>query len=460
MEVTEQVTGLDPALPLGIFSGGRTQKRKSLGDGSENVNPNAMPPPEVQGDNKKARSLSAPLIIKADAPVATTAAKASGIARYKNPVRAESSKPAVEIAKKSIAPSICNPVGAKISTLDTLQSRAQGPHAAESNVAQNTATPEGSTLRRKKTTTATPGPEKLTKIFDETITVSNDTISTILAQVKDKDAKAKYDYKEKCKKLDVALKELRDTAIRLVAETKQVRSKCVWYESDSESRLQQTSLQLQEVAQMNNMLKANEQKMKKELVIASEKVIASELVCKQLRGDTEKVKDLESRIGELVAKLADEQSRSKTSEAVLARMEKDLSEAKQNAAEDLKLAKGQYEQHAEQLVGGYKSEVASLRADLDRRALDLERCNSEKAELERKSSDLREEIVKMQANLRETEGSAQRQEVEAGRIAKELEQTKEQLTQKDADWRSTLTSLNEMQRQVADERGSSRAEIR
>lgn len=469
----------------------RSTKRKSSEGAAdtENIAPNLGPAAGIPVD-KKPRSKSASAISTEDALSAVAAVKASGIARYQKPVARTLSSTVLanrgsdlNDKKRPSTGQLPPPPpmqqqqqqeeqGAEQSVhppsmlgLDVALKRVQGFIGSSSDAAAGAvpSTPGSNGLLRRgrKTANRTPCADKLKNMFDSTITITEEKITAILAPVRDasKTTKAKFDFKEKCKKLEVANKELRDTLVKLVGETKQVREKCLWYESDSEARLREAHLQLQEVVQSNSIIKAGEHKAKKELLAANEKIAALEAVCSTLRGDTEKVRDLESRIGELVAKLASEQSNCRSQEVNLARVEKEFADAKQSAAEDLKLAKGQYEQHAEQLVSGYKDEISTLRAEVGRRQAEAERISNEKAEVDRKTSELREDIVKVQAVLREAEGCNQRQELEVGRLGKELDQTKEQLAQKDADWRSTLNSLNEMQRQVAEERGSSRAEM-
>lgn len=447
-----------------------SQKRKS--EGEENACPNtAAGEGHVESDAKKLRSKSA--------SSETSSAKTSGIARYQKPssraaaaseasAASESAATKRSITEKSTAERFVTPSlgssssggGSSMGAVSFLGSSS----SSSSSLSTIPSTPGSNGLQRGRGRKAarTPCNDKIKTFFETTITVTEQSVTAVLAPVKEatKTTKAKYDFKETNKVLDAANKGLRDLVIKLIGQTKQVQEKCLGYENDSDSRHAEAVLKVQECIQSNAILKAAEHKTKKELCAANEKIAASEAVCSQLKVDAEKVRDLESRIGDLVAKHASEQSRCRSLEADMLRKEKDLAELKQTAAADLKSAKGQYEQHAEQLVTGYKDEIVSLRGELGRRQSDVERSSNEKAELDRKSSELREEIVKMQANLREAEGSASRNEKEVQRITNEFEQTREQLSQKELDLRSALNSMSEIQRQVTEERGTSRSEIR
>lgn len=455
----------------------RVGKRKSgEGGADENLCPNVAPKQERGPVDKKLCSKSVSSFASDEGSVASLSTKVTGIARYQKPVRTSSTtarsatsdnsgRPAT--APSSFSTDSSSSGAASVSGfgtvlgLDVALKRVQGYISSDTGAVPSTPGSNGLLRRSRKTTNRTPCADKLKNLFDSTITVNEEKISAILAPVRDasKTTKAKYDFKERCKVLESANKELRDTLVKLVGETKQVREKCLWYESDSESRLREASLQLQEMSQSNAIIKSNEHKIKKELLAANEKIAASEAVCNQLRVDTDKVRDLESRIGDLVAKLSAEQTNCRSHESTISRIERELVDNKKLAADDLKAAKGSYEQHAEQLVVGYKDEISSLRSEISRRQADIERTNTEKTDLDRKASELREEIVKIQACMMQSEGVAQRNEVELARVSKELEHTKELLVQKDADWRLTLNSLHEVQRQVAEERGTSRAEI-
>jgi len=447
----------------------RSQKRKSSEGGeqdAENVSPNLLPPAPAERPLDK-RLCSKPVSSSGtDDASGQSSVKSTGIARYQKPASTRVPTTVQQtVAERPAPPTMAESSGSTsgfgVLGLDVALKRVQGFISSEPGGVPSTPGSNGLLRRSRKTANRTPCADKLKSMFDSTITITEEKIHAILAPVRDasKTTKAKFDFKEKSKVLETVNKELRDTLVKLVGETKQVREKCLWYESDSESRLREANLQLQEVAQSNAIIKSNEHKIKKELLAANEKIAVSEAVCNQLRADTDKVRDLESRIGDLVSKLSAEQSNCRSHENTISRMEKALTDTKQSAADDLKAAKGSYEQHAEQLVQGYKDEIASLRTEINRRQSEVERSSNEKAEVDRKASGLREEVVKLEAAVRESEGLVQRQELEMVRVSKELDQTKELLTQKDADWRSTLSSLHEVQRQVADERGTSRAEI-
>lgn len=84
----------------------------------------------------------------------------------------------------------------------------------------------------------------------------------------------------------------------------------------------------------------------------------------------------------------------------------------------------------------------------------------EKGDLEKKIMDLQQEIYRIQSLQREAESAKERAEKEVEKLQNDINVLRDQTINKDNDVRSTLISLNDLQRQSAEEKGSLRAEIR
>lgn len=74
--------------------------------------------------------------------------------------------------------------------------------------------------------------------------------------------------------------------------------------------------------------------------------------------------------------------------------------------------------------------------------------------------DLQQEIYRIQSLQREAESAKERAEKEVEKLQNDINVLRDQTINKDNDVRSTLISLNDLQRQSAEEKGSLRAEIR
>ena len=91
-----------------------------------------------------------------------------------------------------------------------------------------------------------------------------------------------------------------------------------------------------------------------------------------------------------------------------------------------------------------------MRVSLELKNSVIERSKEETAELDKRHNDVRSEIARLEACLRD----AQQHERDATRFKEELDHTKKEVAQKDADLRATLSAHIETNRQVADERRS------
>ena len=97
---------------------------------------------------------------------------------------------------------------------------------------------------------------------------------------------------------------------------------------------------------------------------------------------------------------------------------------------------------------------------MTRRQSDADRFSGEKADQDKRRAEMHEEVVRVQSQAREAEAAALRAEKEAERLSEELKMLRDQANQKDADLRSTISSLNDIQKQASEEKNSLRAETR
>ena len=117
-------------------------------------------------------------------------------------------------------------------------------------------------------------------------------------------------------------------------------------------------------------------------------------------------------------------------------------------------------QRIELAVAGYREEIAVLRSELGRRQSDIDRTSSARADMDRVFATTRESLLRVQADLRESDQSVERLKLDLERARRDVDDMKAQLQQKEEDVRSSLASLLEFQRQSAEEKSILRAEIR
>lgn len=107
---------------------------------------------------------------------------------------------------------------------------------SDSPFVQNSATKLGSNYstvsnalirRLRKNVVKSPSSEIVRGFFDTAFSVTEDKVNSILSNLK---VKSKWDYKEKSKKQEVVIKELRESVATLLAEVKDLRDNCLAHE--------------------------------------------------------------------------------------------------------------------------------------------------------------------------------------------------------------------------------------
>jgi hypothetical protein len=103
---------------------------------------------------------------------------------------------------------------------------------------------------------------RLAKLFDEGLSVSDDHVATIFASLRVK--ANKYDYKEKMKRQEVALKEVKESLQTTMSEIKAVKEKSCQYEATILSQLADMTDKLEGASHTVLAITASEQKLKRE----------------------------------------------------------------------------------------------------------------------------------------------------------------------------------------------------
>ena len=326
---------------------------------------------------------------------------------------------------------------------------------------------EGGLLRRRKLATRTPVADKLRQFFEGTITVTDDKVREVVINLRSSKSAMKFDFKEKSKKQEAAIKELQNLCITLIGETKQVQTLCVGYENDNDSRIREASLQVQEMSQAKSMLESNENRHKKEYKSALEKAATAEAELNQLKQEngplTKKIKDLENRLSEMVVKFTEQQSSNRSLMTDIKRLEndktdlkKECNEAKANTiqemkrigsenevrmkevAEEFKTSKKNYELKSESAISVIKNEVSMKEIEIQK---------------------ISKELCLMRESGQKAQSKSAADAVEISRLTEVLSQNKEQVSKKDADLVSMSANISDLQQKIAEERGGLKTEL-
>lgn len=296
--------------------------------------------------------------------------------------------------------------------------------------------------------------------FDASFSMNEEKVASILAHAK---VKSKWDYKEKSRKQEAVIKELRDGVIKTINELKRVREQCLIHESHSSNLIRDaydeildTSHSIAALKQQNDELNDRIAEMQEELFQATSSVMRFKTDQSPLRN---RAKESEQRLFDVQGKLVSEEAKCRQLEADMQRLAKELDAAREEKDSLLSSQKLEFEQRLEHSVASYREEVVSLRAELNRRQSDVDRYSGEKADLDKQKQELQNEFLRMKSSLLEKESSSERYSQEAARLERDLTALREQLAMKESDLRSTISSLNELQKQGVEEKVEMRAEL-
>ena len=128
----------------------------------------------------------------------------------------------------------------------------------------------GPLRRRKKDNLKTPSADKMQQYFEKTITVNEEAVRGVTTSIARAKSQFKHDNRKLKERYDEGFKKLAALAVTLIGETKQVKTLCVGHENDTDSRLRELSLQLQEVTQANSLMQSTEGKVRKEMAAMKE----------------------------------------------------------------------------------------------------------------------------------------------------------------------------------------------
>lgn len=296
--------------------------------------------------------------------------------------------------------------------------------------------------------------------FDASFSMNEEKVASILAHAK---VKSKWDYKEKSRKQEVVIKELRDGVLKTISELKRVREQCLIHESHSSNLIRDaydeildTSHDITALKQQNDELSEKLAEVQEELFQATSSVMRFKTDQSPLRN---RAKESEQRLFDVQGKLVSEEAKCRQLEADMQRLAKELDAAREEKNSLLTSQKLEFEQRLEHSVASYRDEVVSLRAELNRRQSDVDRYSGEKADLDKQKQELQNEFLRMKSSLLEKESSSERYSQEAARLERDLTALREQLAVKESDLRSTISSLNELQKQGVEEKVEMRAEL-
>lgn len=199
--------------------------------------------------------------------------------------------------------------------------------------------------RLKKSISNSPSPEVIRQQFDTGFTIHEDRVATIMLHLK---VKNKWDYKEKSKKQDAVIKELRDCITATFGEIKAVREQCLLHENHTNNLIRDSYEELLEVSQTLNLLQSTSLQSQQELLKAQEELRNTSSTMMKFKTESSPLrnrnKEYETRIMELQTALLMEQTQADQAKNELAKLQQEHAELKANSGTSLASQKEEYEQ--------------------------------------------------------------------------------------------------------------------
>lgn len=201
-------------------------------------------------------------------------------------------------------------------------------------------------LRRlKKCISHNPSTDVLRGHFEGGFTVNEEKIGLILSHLK---VKSKWDLKEKTKKQEAVVKELRDCLITTIAEIRTVRESCLLHEDSTNNILRDCYEELVGASQSVAELRLENQKLSHELNKAQEELRHATSSMMKFKTDQSplrnRAKESEQRLADLSSQLTQEQARAVQLEGDWHRAEKELADIKWKSESAIALQKEEFEQ--------------------------------------------------------------------------------------------------------------------
>ena len=302
--------------------------------------------------------------------------------------------------------------------------------------------------RIRKIIANTPQQDRIRSYFDAAFSINSDEQITSIISTKLK-AKRGVDLKEKCTKQAAVITELRSTFKTLFDESRKLKDLCINCENLSNTSLCSALNELQEVLAVLTSMQSSEARVKRELAVASEQLAVSKASLAAAEKErlplAEKITEAESKAARVAEKLAAKEAMHKKDEEELQRLRTEILELRDKISCDSAESIAMKETQLEAATTAHKQEIEVLKEE---------------------ASKYRSQVQSMTAALKTSEGETlllkqrcEMSEKSVERLENSLEKMRGEMSDKDADLRSTLQSIAESGRAAAEEKGAMRVEL-
>ena len=304
--------------------------------------------------------------------------------------------------------------------------------------------------------------DRIRTIVDSAYSFNEEKLSSILSALKTKST-SKWDVKEKCKKQETVLKEMRDGVTLMFSESKQLKDRLVAYETDINMLISSTNFEIQDAIQNLTNARSTESRFKQEMTKMADDLRAFKEMNIELKKEMVTVKDANAS---LAAKAKDQGEKAAHEEKLRGKFEEELCAVKRDSAETLRSQQKEssdalkiLKEESEAKLEANRAEINDLKFELGKMASDADRSVQITADFDRRASELKDELLKAQTKLQEREASYSQVQREGEKAVFELDLLKQQVAAKDAELKAGVAALHDMQLRVAEEKGGFKAEL-
>lgn len=291
----------------------------------------------------------------------------------------------------------------------------------------------------------------LVSVFDNSFSFIDERVNTTMGTLK---VKSKWDVKEKMKRQEAVIKELKDIVALIQDGIRNAKESANTFEQKAFHGLRESYDHLVDDAQIIATLRNGEKKLVKD----NENLIAEmkELTAKLDTIKTEHSNNLRSV--ETKALLAEKEN--EMLKERLAESERKAEQLRREHDEYVAANKATLDKQAEDNAKIYKAEITMLQTQLAKAETELERTIREQDEATKRNGASQDEIFSLRSQVRDGESAKESLERDVARLNEEVRMLRDTVSKKDDDIRNSMHSVYELQKQVMEEKNSLRQELK
>lgn len=273
----------------------------------------------------------------------------------------------------------------------------------------------------------------------------------------------RWDYKEKAKKQDELIAELKTMLKQMIDEHKALKDKCVGAETNISESYKEIEQQRQNLLQDIDSLRANEAKYRKDYFQAAAALSSATTSLQHIQEENNackaRIEVLEAADARSSQKLATEADTRHALEQDLARASAELALTKSWLQERSNDVNSQIEQRVEQAVETYRDQVSSLNFQLEQAKASLDTKLAERGEADKIAQDTRENLLNAQGELREAIHNLNRMTQDVEKYQMELTYARAQCEKKEEQLNVQTQMYHDLQKSAAEAKADLSAEM-